>query len=118
MNIEPHLAFLRRQPDELKLKDFRDFFASIPEENWCVGTYGGIHKGACCAQGHLNRGGSLGNGVEAIMPAPGYAFVERLRKLVGFSIIDINDGCYETDPKASTPKRRILQRLDQAMEVR
>ena len=85
-------------------KEFRDFFAAIPDEKWTQGTYSD-GQGRCCAMGHVGpytEGGHL------------------LRKIVGDaldcgvgSINDATPWCPKSIKNLPTPKARILAALDE-----
>jgi hypothetical protein len=88
---------------ELKTaEDFRDFFAGIPEDKWCVGFYTD-RQDRHCALGHLGQ----------YQPSA-YHFRDLLGKSFG-AHSSINDGspfCPPQFRRLQTPKARILAALD------
>jgi len=111
-----------------RLKHYREFFASIPDEQWCIDHYtvDGIAK---CASGHLGTGGNNGVSDESS------ELNELLRPLVDCAhprpgtpvddvIVRINDDDWDEDDEdkiyyglGKTPKERIIQAVELCLKM-
>lgn len=87
------------------LEEFRDYFAGIPEEKWCVIEIEN-DSGQRCAMGHL------------VCVGASEAF-NTFRDLLGnsVSVTSINNGDNPRFPQP-TPRARILAAIDEAIKRR
>lgn len=89
-------------------KKFKDFFYNIDEELWCTDYYT-TTDGRCCALGHL---GFRNNGPSLL----GSSF-ESLAKMVGVSVLNVNDIRNYKGYDQATPKQRILALCDDLIKA-
>lgn len=89
-------------------REFRDFFAAIPDEKWSTDVYwtDGVQ---CCAYGHL--GVRLVDGVTPEFSGDAFEF-RRLGAQHGIMWACVNDR-WHADRQEPTPKARILAALDE-----
>ncbi len=90
-----------------EVKRFIEFFAAIPDEQWCCPQYVQWGCGmplARCALGHL--------GVVAGIPhgSPAHHFNDLFQDCVGESVARVNDGLSDAFQQP-TPKARVLAAL-------
>lgn len=94
-------------------QEFRDFFAAIPDEKWCIHKFVNEH-GQCCAQGHLGMTswGFVTPDARRLQNMFKEAFRERnFSSCCDWGVGSVNNG-YTEDFQQPTPKARILAALD------
>lgn len=98
---------------EHTLEEYRDYYAGIPEENWCVCSFYGEDKKSRCAIGHLMKPSVYITHPDRLSAAEG-----QLDTIFGLTnIYRINDG---KNPRyqQSTPKQRILAAIEDKIKER
>jgi hypothetical protein len=109
-----------------RLKHYREFFASIPDERWCVDNYEGDY-GQKCASGHLGtsahegitqEAGELNEMLRVLTP---YRLHPNPGKPVDDIIVCINDDHWgyesQIDNLGSLPKERILKAIELCLKM-
>lgn len=91
------------------LEQFRDYFAGIPEERWCVGKF--VIDSKCCARGHLGSRSGI------IITKADDNFAGLIMSLLHAHPSWINNWPDVSFPQP-TPRARILAAIDEAIAKR